>query len=174
MEWQGNNRRKIKAPPGRGLSSGALKIVFVVYILLLLKVIVFKMPLWQMKEIIDTWTGDVIWEGMDRANFVPFKTIRMYWRYWGRGLNSFGNLVGNVVVFIPLGYLLPRIYRRAQNIFLCMGLALLFVVLIEVFQLLSALGSFDVDDIILNCGGALLGFIFFHICKTFWGSEQSN
>ena len=35
--------------------------------------------------------------------------------------------------------------------------AFLFVLGIEVFQLFSAFGAFDVDDIILNCFGVLIG-----------------
>lgn len=161
--------------PWKGkFSVSTLKIVFLIYILLLLKVIVFKMPFYKMQEIVNTWTREVIWEGMGSANFTPFRTIKMYCKYWGRGLHSFENLVGNVVAFIPLGYLLPRIYKRAQNILICMGSVFLFVLFIELFQLLSAFGAFDVDDIILNCLGALLGFIFFLICKTFCKQDQSN
>ena len=37
--------------------------------------------------------------------------------------------------------------------------AFLFVTGIEVFQLFSAFGAFDVDDILLNCFGAVLGYL---------------
>lgn len=145
-----------------------IKIIFVIYIIVLLKVIVFKIPLVRMKEIMDTWTREVIFEGMDSANFELFKTVRMYIRYWGRGLNSFQNLVGNVVAFIPLGYLLPRLFRPARNVIICMLNVFVFVVSIEVFQLISAFGAFDVDDILLNCGGALLGYLFFVFAKLLY------
>lgn len=145
-----------------------IKIIFVIYIIVLLKVIVFKIPLVRMKEIMDTWTREVIFEGMDSANFELFKTVRMYIRYWGRGLNSFQNLVGNVVAFIPLGYLLPRLFRPARNVIICMLNVFVFVVSIEVFQLISAFGAFDVDDILLNCGGALLGYLIFVFAKLFY------
>lgn len=145
-----------------------IKIIFVIYIIVLLKVIVFKIPLVRMKEIMDTWTREVIFEGMDSANFELFKTVRMYIRYWGRGLNSFQNLVGNVVAFIPLGYLLPRLFRPAGNVIICMLNVFVFVVSIEVFQLISAFGAFDVDDILLNCGGALLGYLFFVFAKLLY------
>lgn len=167
-------QRKTEKPSGAGLPDGAVKVLFVIYILVLLKVIVFKLPLETMRAIMDSWTREVVWEGMESANFEPFRTIRMYIRYWGTGLNSFENLVGNVAAFIPLGYFLPRVATVFQNVLVCMSCALLFVTGIELFQLLSAFGAFDVDDIILNCLGALLGYIFFILCKTFRKRNSSN
>ena len=70
---------------------------------MLLKVIVFKYPLARLEAIAASWTKEVVWEGLGTANFTLFKTIRMYIRYWGK-LNSFENLFGNVLAFVPLGF----------------------------------------------------------------------
>lgn len=61
-----------------------LKTVFFFYILVLLKVIVFKYPLARLEAIAASWTKEVVWEGLGTANFTLFKTIRMYIRYWGK------------------------------------------------------------------------------------------
>lgn len=141
-----------------------LRILFVLYLLTLLRVIVFKYPLERMKEIVASWHPDVFWEGAKSANFEWFRTITMYIRHWdNRGINSFGNLIGNILVFIPLGYLLPQLNKAFKNIFLCMGTGLLLVLAIELFQLLTAFGSFDVDDILLNGLGIFIGYLFFKI-----------
>ena len=68
-----------------------LKTVFFFYILVLLKVIVFKYPLARLEAIAASWTKEVVWEGLGTANFTLFKTIRMYIRYWGKlnALKSF-------------------------------------------------------------------------------------
>ena len=74
-----------------------LSLLFFLYLLVIIKVIVFKYPLSQLKEIVDSWQKDVIWEGLSTANFIPFKTIKMYIRYYDRpGLRSFANLFGNI------------------------------------------------------------------------------
>ena len=104
----------------------------------------------------------MILEGLDTANFTLFKTIRMYIDY-SYMLNSFENLVGNVVVFIPFGFLIPYVFKRGGNFFVMLINAFLFVLGIEVFQLFSAFGAFDVDDILLNCAGAVLGYFFYLI-----------
>lgn len=142
-----------------------VRIIFLIYLLIVIKVIIFKYPLEQLRQIAATWEKDVILEGLDTANFTLFKTIRMYIDY-SYMLNSFENLVGNVVVFIPFGFLLPYVLRWAKNFFVMLLNAFLFVLGIEVFQLFSAFGAFDVDDILLNCFGATLGYIVYLIYET--------
>ena len=135
-----------------------VKIIFVVYLIVVIKVIIFKYPIEHLKAIAATWEKGVILEGLDTANFTLFKTIRMYINYSYK-LNSFENLVGNVVVFIPFGFLIPYVLKRGRNFFVMLINAFLFVLGIEVFQLFSAFGAFDVDDILLNCVGAVLGYL---------------
>ena len=53
-----------------------LKTVVFFYILVLLKVIVFKYPLARLEAIAASWTKEVVWEGLGTANFTLFKTIR--------------------------------------------------------------------------------------------------
>lgn len=141
------------------------QILFSVYIVLVLKVIIFKYPYAQLRSIMDTWSKEVILEGLDTANFTLFRTIHMYIDYSDR-LNSFENLVGNVVVFIPYGIFLPVIWKRFRNFADTFLAAFLFSLSIEVFQLFSAFGAFDVDDVLLNCAGAIVGYL---ICMGgFW------
>lgn len=135
-----------------------VRLFFFLYLAAVIKVIIFKYPLEQLQAISASWTKEVILEGLDTANFTLFKTIRMYIDYSYK-LNSFENLVGNVVAFIPFGFLLPYVMKRGKNFFIMFLNAFLFVLGIEVFQLFSAFGAFDVDDILLNCLGAVLGYL---------------
>lgn len=142
-----------------------MKFCFILYILFLIKVIIFKYPYEQLAAIVETWQRDVILEGLGTANFVPFKTIKMYIRYADR-LNSFENLAGNIVVFVPFGFLFPYVISRGRNFFIMLLHAFLLVLGIEVFQLFSAFGAFDVDDILLNCFGAVLGYMAYLVFET--------
>ena len=143
-----------------------MRILFVLYLLILMKVIIFKYPLERMRQIAASWRKDVFWEGLSGANFELFRTIKLYIRHWdNKGINSFGNLIGNIIAFIPLGYMLPRLYKIFENLFVCMATALLFILGIELFQLFSAFGIFDVDDILLNGLGTLIGYLCFALMK---------
>lgn len=98
-----------------------------------------------------------------KYNIVPFKTIGMYinqahrFNFW----IWFPNLFGNVVLFIPLGFLIPALFRFARRPLLAVPLLLAVNTLIEVAQLIWHVGSFDVDDIFLNFFGGMLGIVLF-------------
>ncbi|MCM1125728.1 MAG: VanZ family protein [Lachnospiraceae bacterium] len=146
--------------------SRKLRMIFGLYLLLVIRLIIFKYPYAKLKEIAGAWEKGVILEGLDTANFTLFKTIRMYIDY-SYMLNSFENLVGNVAVFIPFGFLFPYVFQRGRNFFIMFLNAFLFVLGIEVFQLFSAFGAFDVDDILLNCIGAVIGYVCYFLFEKF-------
>jgi glycopeptide antibiotics resistance protein len=80
-----------------------------------------------------------------RYNLTLFKEIKRFWnmRYSYGWQVTIINLFGNVVCFMPFGFLLPTISRKK----------------IETAQLLMKVGAFDVDDIFLNTIGGLAGYI---------------
>lgn len=97
-------------------------------------------------------------------NLIPFQTLKLYVRLLQSTQNAyllrhaFINLVGNVVMFIPLGFFLPGIWVRMRKFFVCALCATLVIMTIEALQYLTSLGSCDIDDLILNLPGAMLGW----------------
>lgn len=75
--------------------------------------------------------------------------------------NMLYNLLGNVALFMPLGMLVPILFLSFQSIHRVFFTALLSSLAIEFLQFWFALGSFDVDDLLLNIVGALLGYTLF-------------
>ena len=108
--------------------------------------------------------GDVAAENL---NFTPFETLKLYVDLLKNSKDgylvrhAFINLVGNVVMFIPLGYFLPTILPKCKNFFVMLFCAILAIVLIESVQFITALGSCDVDDLILNVPGIAIGWCFY-------------
>ena len=154
---KGNKLRKKIGEQGNWV-----RILFVLYILIVIKVIIFKYPYEELRAIASSWRRDVILEGLGTANFTPFKTIKMYIDYAYK-LNSVENLAGNVLVFVPFGFLFPFVAREGERFFVMFVNAFVFILGIEVFQLFSAFGAFDVDDILLNCLGAAVGYGIYRI-----------
>ncbi len=76
------------------------------------------------------------------------------------------NLTGNVLLFVPAGWLLPRIFKKMRKFFPFLLTCLLCIFIVELVQLFTLLGSFDVDDIILNLSGMIAGFLIQAISKT--------
>ncbi|MBQ7358542.1 MAG: VanZ family protein [Lachnospiraceae bacterium] len=144
-----------------------IKCVFAIYLLVLIKVIIFKYPIDHLRSIVEEWSPDVFWQGLSHANFTFFKTIRMYIEYWGR-INSFENLIGNIVIFIPYGLLLPLVWKKGKSLFSFLLSVLVFILGVELIQMWTNFGAFDVDDILLNLLGALIGyFVYFLAIKRF-------
>lgn len=141
-----------------------LTILFFLYIIILIRLIIFKYPTDYLMNVVKSWESNVVWEGLETANFTLGKSIRMYIKYFP-DLNGFENLFGNILVFVPFGYLLPCRSEKYHRWWRVLILSLLFVSGIELFQLISAFGAFDVDDILLNVAGAMGGYAL-KFCST--------
>lgn len=79
----------------------------------------------------------------------------------------------NVVLFFPLGILAPLIWNRLRRFGALLGASLGFSLLIELSQLLNN-RSTDVDDLILNTLGGLIGFGCYKIWARCTGSRKSR
>ncbi len=100
-------------------------------------------------------------------NLIPFAEIRRFWTYREQ-LGSFAfytNLWGNVAGFFPFGFLLPAVCRGMRSGFLILLSGLTLSLCAEAIQLVTKVGCFDVDDLILNTLGAFLGYLAFVLCS---------
>ena len=93
-------------------------------------------------------------------NLEPFREIRRFIRYAHvLGFPAvFMNLAGNVLAFMPLGFMTPVLWKRMRSFWLVALISLAASLCIETVQLAFQVGSFDVDDIILNTIGGMLGY----------------
>ncbi|MDQ3276701.1 MAG: VanZ family protein [Bacteroidota bacterium] len=93
-------------------------------------------------------------------NFVPFSTITFYLTDEVSRRASAYNLAGNVLLFIPMGIFLPLVFRSISTSRL-LFLSVLFSLLLEAIQLVARRGQFDIDDVILNATGSMVGYAAF-------------
>ncbi len=121
-----------------------------------------------------TWTENYWEDFLQKINLIPFHTIAEFWDALQNGSRShaFINLAGNVVLFVPLGFLLPRVFPKAKTFGGCMLLVFLIMLCVEILQLVTLLGSFDVDDLILNIIGAAVGYVLYAAVRAI--QEKKN
>ncbi len=113
------------------------------------------------------WTEGLSYREMilQNVNLKPFLTIENYlYIVLNRPehplyTHCLINLLGNVILFIPAGWLLPRIFPKLRNFFRFFTLCAILVILIEAIQLFTLLGSLDIDDFILNITGMVIGYL---------------
>ena len=98
-----------------------------------------------------------------RYNLIPFQEIRRFWIYRDivGGWAAFLNIGGNILGFCPFGFILPVLSRRYRKVFKTVRMGFFLSLFVECMQLVLHVGSFDVDDIILNTLGTFLGFLCF-------------
>lgn len=111
---------------------------------------------------------DSYWDTVASSwNVVPFRTLsRMLLLLRSGELAQFAviNLVGNVIMFLPLG-LMPAIWQRQRKFSVYVLTVLSLLLVVECLQLFTTLGSADVDDLILNLPGACIGFAIWKKCR---------
>lgn len=132
-------------------------LLFVLYVLLLIYFLFFSEGYGRVAEVQQAY----------RYNLVPFVEIRRFWIY-RKQLGTFAvfsNIFGNVIGFLPFGFILPVIFRRMNSGFLICISGFLLSLTVEVIQLITKVGCFDVDDMILNTLGAVFGYVLFRICN---------
>jgi glycopeptide antibiotics resistance protein len=91
------------------------------------------------------------------ANFTPFKTIWPFLSGRTNHLIALVNLAGNILPFLPIGFLVPFLHRsmtwkKSLVLAVAVGLAM------EGMEVVFRVGIFDIDDVILNALGVMIGY----------------
>lgn len=95
-------------------------------------------------------------------NFIPFKEIM---RYRTTSVLFYRNVIGNIALFIPFGFMITDMVKEKAhktNILITSLITFLTSLSIETIQMFIG-RSFDIDDILLNLVGGMIGFIIYHI-----------
>lgn len=113
--------------------------------------------------------------GMERSwggavNLQPMYSVRRYLIHYRRtgSLVSLFNLVGNVMLLVPLGVMLPILFRSLRRFWIAIPVLALLGVGIEALQWWFGVGVADVDDAILNGLGAVSGFLLARLCQLIY------
>lgn len=150
-------------------------LMFIVYISLLIRFVVFKFPFHMIQEIFQTWSIDTMLRSFERGNYIPLQTIKLYMRAYEQNTLSktiiYYNIIGNIVAFIPLGFLPYLCRRKVRTSYVFMG-SLLFILSIELFQGITNIGSFDIDDVLLNMLGVIIGIFLYYLTRGILGIKR--
>ncbi|MGG3575314.1 VanZ family protein [Bacillus gobiensis] len=129
-----------------------VRIIFIIYLVMLLTV-----SFWGISMFFPRY----IYYNEVSQNLMPFKMITNYllnfeqynFRTW------FNNTFGLVLLFIPFGLLIPLVFADIKHAAQMMYLSFLVSLSLEIAQYITVLGVFDIDDVILNTFGGMLGFL---------------
>ena len=136
-----------------------LRIFLALYLLLFATLTLFD-PLWGRNGGFVIWNRELFEMYVQNSlNLVPFKTVLQYF-YRGTISQFVVNIIGNLVCLMPLGILLPLNFEKQRRTGIFLMTCVLIVSAVEILQFATLSGSCDIDDLILNVGGAFLIYLF--------------
>ena len=114
-----------------------------------------------------------LWEyARFQMNLIPFKTIAGYSKAIFDGSMNLDipvtNLLGNLLMCFPWGIYLPLLCEKMKHWKKYLAVTIVFLLGIELVQFFTRRGSFDIDDLILNLAGAMLGFLMWKTRILLW------
>jgi glycopeptide antibiotics resistance protein len=126
------------------------KIIFALYIFFLLYFLIFS-EIYGRSGVMQDY----------HYNITPFQEIERFWKYREQlGLMSYINLFGNVLIFVPFGFMEPLASKK-RSFWTTLVDGCLVSLSVEIFQFITKVGRFDVDDLMLNTTGVALGYVCF-------------
>ncbi|MBN8210652.1 VanZ family protein [Bacillus sp. NTK071] len=101
------------------------------------------------------------------VNLVLFDSIKLMWEsgsYW----LILKNIIGNILLFMPLGFLIPLVSNKWKSGLIIAIIGFATSTLIELLQYFVAQRIFDIDDILLNALGAVVGYVAFRLVLSLY------
>jgi glycopeptide antibiotics resistance protein len=93
-------------------------------------------------------------------NIIPFDWVR---EPWDMGISKMiTQLISNIIMFVPIGFFIPIVFAKARSFLKTALWVFVFTFIIEAFQYFTGRSS-DIDDIILNLLGGILGYAIFAV-----------
>ncbi len=140
--------------------------VFVCYIILLIKALLLSRV-----SLLDLFSG----QNMDyrSVNIIPFRSIMEVFTASSGTVKtfSFGNVIGNILIFIPLGLYLPLL-KREKRVAVSLLIVLIVSLTVEVVQGIFGIGTADIDDVILNSLGGWIGILGYRLLLFLFRDEK--
>lgn len=149
---------KLKLSSSQQIRAFAL-VLFVIYICLLFYVTLFA---WN-------YGASLGAEGPGGRNYnlIPLRSIYRISVFSKDIMDPITILVGNVVLFMPFGFLLPFVMKHLKKVILKVTIAGCFIsIFIESSQFMFTYRVANIDDVILNTCGALIGVLLFVFLRS--------
>lgn len=152
---------------GRRLMAVSFGLFFAVYCLFLLSLTLFdRLQGRSFSSLIWRNTGSFMRYLRTSCNFIPFRYILGYFKWFFTGeidTNTFITLFfGNICAFMPFAFFLPLFFPRTRSRKRFLVTMTVIVSAVELLQMAFNLGECDIDDVILNVGGAWALFEILH------------
>ncbi|CEN75471.1 glycopeptide antibiotics resistance protein [[Clostridium] sordellii] len=140
---------------------GAL-LILVIYFLILIRLTIFKFSIIMISSPLNSYQYTFL--GVDGIiNIIPFKETVNILRDGIHNNRIIKGIILNVIYFIPLGFLLPLLFNKINSFLKIILISTITSSLIEIIQLFTIFSVSNIDDIIFNIIGSVIGLILFKL-----------
>lgn len=107
---------------------------------------------------------------LQKINLIPFATVKLFINaYKDANLDThivIENILGNFFVMMPFALFVPNIFKKINTVLKFLICISVCVLIIEVLQIVFLTGSADIDDFVLNVGGAMLAYGVLNVARV--------
>ncbi|MEG1066977.1 MAG: VanZ family protein, partial [Erysipelotrichaceae bacterium] len=137
--------------------------ILVIYLLILIRLTIFKFCIVIFSNPLNSYQYNLF--GLKGIiNIVPFKeTLKLLNNGASSTIGPNINIVLDMMYFLPLGFLMPLLFEKYNNFLRIVFISMIISIVIEIIQLFTILSVCDIDDIIFNVIGAVIGLICFKV-----------
>lgn len=140
---------------------GAL-LILVIYFLILIRLTIFKFSIIMISSPLNSYQYTFL--GVDGIiNIIPFKETVNILRDGIHNNRIIKGIILNVIYFIPLGFLLPLLFKKVNSFLKIILISTITSSLIEIIQLFTIFSVSNIDDVIFNIIGSAIGLICFKL-----------
>lgn len=112
----------------------------------------------------------------EQINITPLKEKIQFLNRpdWSFGRSHYGfweDAIGNIIMFIPMPFVLVMFLGGNIKWYWSLGFAFCSSVLIECLQYVFNVGRLDIDDVILNTFGAVVGIVLLSITRLIFKAK---
>lgn len=125
------------------------------------KIVVYKELLYLLFFIYILFLFQVVTSGDYYSYGININFFKELTRYKIGSRLFYRNIVGNIIMFMPFGFF-SSLYLKNNKIYISVLLTFIVSFVIESIQL-NIGRAFDVDDLLLNCIGGLLGYFVYKL-----------
>lgn len=147
------------------------QILCFIYVVMLIDIVLFKFY-GSLSDVVEAVQGlrEQRSSGYWNVNLIPFQSINSTLNMIKiNPLFLTYTLVGNVLFFMPMGFFVS-LYTKKKSLICTFLWSLFFIIIIELIQFITCLGVFDIDDMILNSLGVIIGWFSYNIYRKLFKS----
>lgn len=138
-------------------------VIFIIYIGIMVKLLVVQSSPRGIIESMKMATIPEVERRIKQGNYIPLNTISKYIIGDENNTQDINKIARNLILYIPLGFFIPILIKTNRDFSNLAMAVITFSVTFALVKIIGGFGVFNIDELILNTLGGIIGFIIYAI-----------